>query len=85
MSLQSNFTNLVTTGKIEDILAKDSLVCFSFISENDKWQTLAEYGEWRLQINTKSGICRVIDSHIIRKVSSSLEKIEELINGYNLN
>lgn len=80
MSLQSNFANLVISGKIEDILAKDSLICFSFISQMDNWKTLAEYDEWKLQISSKTGICRVIDSHIIKKVSSSLEKIEKLIS-----
>lgn len=82
MSLQDKFIDLVTSEKIEDFLSKDSLVCFSFTSEIDSWQTLAEYDGWKLQINPKNGICRVVDSHIIRKVSSSVKKIEELIESY---
>lgn len=82
MSLQNKFISLVTSEKIEDFLSKNSLVCFSFTSEIDSWQTLAECDGWKLEISSRNGICRVVDSHIIRKVSSSIEKIEELMESY---
>lgn len=81
MSLQNKFINLVISGKIEKLLSKDSLICFSFTSEIDNWKTLAEYNEWKLQINTDSQICRVVDLYIIKKVSSSITKMEELIEA----
>lgn len=80
MPMENKFIKIIKSGRGRDIFSNSSLVCYSFSSEGDVWETLINYEEWRLQINKKSGVCRIIESSIVRKVFTSLKSVEELIN-----
>lgn len=74
--MENKFIKIIKSGRGRDIFSNSSLVCYSFSSEGDVWETLINYEEWRLQINKKNGICRIIESSIVRKVFASLKNVE---------
>lgn len=81
MSLEKNFKDLVISGKIEEFLIKDPLQTLSFIPGINKWETIVACNDWKLQKECNLGIYRILDSNIIKKISSSLEGMEKLLNN----